>query len=410
MRVLFILADSLRPDFLGCYGANVATPTVDRLAAGGVRCATTRAAAPWTVPSVAAMLTGTWAHRLGLVKWEQPWPTTAPTLFRQFANAGFAVTSFVFDEAHLFSHCPEACVAGSSQDTEPLLQRLAARGGGDSFLFVHYWWTHLPYLAKRLSLDGWNRLCRDLLNPLAATDPEARARHRTRLVDLYAYAVHTFSEQWLPRVLDAAAADVVIITADHGESWGERLPSGQAPRDVFDLHGNHLHDEVLKVPWILHAPRLATRRCVNGQARTVDMFPTLLELLGLPLPASPLAGVSLADSAMRGGDLEPSRAFFARNHDFVDREELPTEPAAVYSEFGVCDGAVKVLLDTRGGEPRAFDLQADPGETVPRSVATLGAEGLAAALQAEAAQAIVGPHSPEDYRRLRQRLRSLAYL
>jgi len=160
----------------------------------------------------------------------------------------------------------------------------------------------------------------------------------------------------------------------------------------------------------LYAPRIFGSRSVRGQARTVDMLPTLLDLLGLPPSEAPISGVSLADAATKTGAIEPSLAFFARNRDFVDCETLPGDPAEVYSEFGCCNDKVKVLMDAHSGAQRAFNLRTDPGETAVRSVAELGAEVLGSALRDEARRASVGRHDPADYRRLRERLQSLGYL
>ena len=91
MKILLIVADSLRADALGCYNPARVTPTVDALAEEGCRFETAITAAPWTVPSLAAMLTGAWSHRLGLVKWEQPWSLDTPTLFGYFRAAGYHV-------------------------------------------------------------------------------------------------------------------------------------------------------------------------------------------------------------------------------------------------------------------------------------------------------------------------------
>jgi len=110
MRVILIVADSLRNDALGCTGSQWETPTVDRLASDGTLFERVISAAPWTVPSIAAMLTGIYSHRLGLAKWEQPWPEHHPTLFDLADQKGMKTASFVFDPTHLFRRVPSARV------------------------------------------------------------------------------------------------------------------------------------------------------------------------------------------------------------------------------------------------------------------------------------------------------------
>ena len=112
MSAVILVADSVRADMLLGPGGRAHTPFFDRLAGQGASFDTAISAAPWTVPSIAAMLTGVYAHRLGLVKWEQPWPASRRSLFDLAADAGMEVGSFVFDTAHLFRNVGAASVRG----------------------------------------------------------------------------------------------------------------------------------------------------------------------------------------------------------------------------------------------------------------------------------------------------------
>jgi len=197
----------------------------------------------------------------------------------------------------------------------------------------------------------------------------------------------------------------VVVTADHGESWGERLPPGQVPRDVFDLHGNHLHDEVVRIPWILHAPGRLPPARVRGTARGVDMLPTLLDLLGLP-PVG-CDGRSLLPHVSEGSLPEGRRAHFCRNRDFVDQPTLPTRPGDVFVELGCVSGATKVLRRVGEEAMRVYDLRVDPTEDRPRVEAH---HPLAAELDAAWAACVVGAHDEADHRAMRRRLRALGYL
>ena len=417
MRTLLLVVDSLRADALGCYGSALATPTVDQLAAGGARFETVISSAPWTLPSLAAMLTGVSAHRLGVLKWEQPWPPAVPTLFDRFRAHGTETASFVFDPDYLFRSCPEASVVGSSQDTDAMLTWFRARQRGDYFAFVHYWWTHVPYLRRKLAPSAWHDVCQQMLALLSVPEPEQRRANREQVKGLYALAVHEFSEAWLPALLEAARADVVVLVADHGESWGERLAADETLRDVFDLHGNHLHDEVLRVPWIVHAPALVAPVAVKGLARSVDLAPTLVELLDLApgLPdarhaGSQQAGRSLVSALASGTIAGELPAFAARNRDFIEAEALPSDPGDVYLELACRDETTKVIAPFGRGQPRHYDLVADPGELHPRLLGTAARSTHGDALASEMSAAVVAPHDPGDLARMREQLRSLGYL
>jgi arylsulfatase A-like enzyme len=408
MSAVILVADSVRADALGRPGGPAHTPFFDRLAAEGALFDTAISAAPWTVPSIAAMLTGVYAHRLGLVKWEQPWPSARRSLFDLAAGAGMEVGSFVFDAAHLFRNVEAAAVRGSSQDVPGMIRWLEERRGREFVAFVHYWWTHVPYVSKPMAVPTWRKVTDALLDAIRRS-----AAARAKAEELYLLAVERFSESFLPQLLGALDLDTtwLFVTADHGESFGAR-PETAALRDVFDLHGNTLYREVLEVPLLIRPPGgLVRSRRVGGLARTVDLMPTAADLLGLgPIPAE-LDGVSLA--ACVGGDAPApaAEAISAMNRDFVDLPDLPEDPDEVWCGFALTTPSWKVILDTRAGTRRAFDLARDPGET--RDVAAAAAEALAplfARLEGERARAIVGEVLPGDAARIRERLRRLGYV
>ena len=77
MIIVVVVADSLRADQLGAYGGAAYTPTLDRLAREGALFETAWSCAPWTLPSLAGLLCGSYGHRVGLIHWKQPpqdWP------------------------------------------------------------------------------------------------------------------------------------------------------------------------------------------------------------------------------------------------------------------------------------------------------------------------------------------------
>ena len=89
---------------------------------------------------------------------------------------------------------------------------------------------------------------------------------------------------------------LLVFVADHGEALGEH---GEM------THGFFVYDETMQVPFILDAPYEALRgRRVSAQVRTIDLMPTVLELVGVSAPAS-AHGVSLVPLATgREDDLE----------------------------------------------------------------------------------------------------------
>lgn len=397
MRMVLLVADSLRADALGAR-----TPTLDGLAAQGVRFASAMTCAPWTVPSLAAMVTGRYAHRLGLYRWEQPLPQF-PNLFLSMADAGYHVASFVFDPGHLFCAVPEAGVLGSSQDLDAVISWIEANRAQDLFLLVHYWGTHLPYLDTPMTVPQWKAVTDELLAGLAK-DPVVV---RQTLQGLYRRSIERLDGHFLPRLLAATARHsrtedgwLVAVTGDHGESWGEH----REVRDVFDLHGNDLREDVLRIPLVLGGPAVHARGEIRGLARSVDLAPTLLDLAG----ATPLAdadGGSLREAMARGvTSVEGGCA--AASADFVDATELPSSPEGLWTALCWKVGRLKYHWDLRTGERTWFDLEADPGEQSPCRPGTgEPAEGWVK-LERERARCVCAP-APDPGE---QRLRGLGYL
>ena len=99
---------------------------------------------------------------------------------------------------------------------------------------------------------------------------------------------------------------VIIVTSDHGEELGERQDYG--------LHSHTVYDELLRVPWIIRAPRGLTAGHIDRQVSLVDLTPTTLGLLGLPVQAG-LDGVDQLDQSPG-----PGRATYAETS--LDRQQL----------------------------------------------------------------------------------------
>lgn len=224
VNVLLITIDTLRADYLGCYGRqSIATPNIDALAARGVRCAQAIAQIPLTAPSHASILTGTYpqVHKVrdmgGFVLDEK-----VPTLATILGQAGFETGAFVGsavlgryyglnrgfatygDEMKADQDAKKlpgvvAEVRGEvvTQRTLDWLDKSAAKR---FFLWVHYYDPHFPY------------------------DPPEP--YRTRYPkDPYGGEV-AYADEQVGRLLQALAQHrlqertLVVLLADHGESLG----------------------------------------------------------------------------------------------------------------------------------------------------------------------------------------------
>ena len=129
----------------------------------------------------------------------------------------------------------------------------------------------------------------------------------------------------------------VVVLSDHGDELFDRGGVG---------HAHSVHQEIVNVPFVVGLPgRLlggVTRR--EGAGHT-DLFPTVLELLGVPTPERGLQGTSLVPLLV---DPTPGLPLaHVANHGIVKR--------------GLQLGRLKLIVDWAGAE-QLFDLSTDPGE------------------------------------------------
>lgn len=394
-NVLLITVDTLRPDHLGCYGYKRATsPSIDVLARHGVLFRRAVTAAGRTVQSFPSILTGVYpmVHGLRYEGQDQAIVGKQATLTRVLKESGyatFAVTEGLnvgleggFDlydpDLYLDSQGRKVYLPARN-DHEATLKAtpwLKARKADAPpfFLWMRYTAPHWPYDPPAPYAEMFDG---DYHGPHTFNDEPRPGEERgdivfgiTRLparsvehaVAHYdgevAYADRAIGD--LLKVLEAKGQldrTIVILTADHGESLGEH--------DYFFEHGAYLYDQTVRVPLILCAPgRLPAGRVVGGQARTIDIVPTVLDLLGLKAPPG-LQGRSLVPLARGEASAPAPPAYSEAGRNFY-RENPRQYLGGVAGKWRmVSTDRYKLILIPR--DPVAlwelYDLEADPGET-----------------------------------------------
>jgi arylsulfatase A-like enzyme/Tfp pilus assembly protein PilF len=186
---------------------------------------------------------------------------------------------------------------------------------------------------------------------------------------------------------------LLVVTSDHGEGLGEH---GEA------VHGFFVYESTLHVPLLLRGPGIPPGRRLSVTGRSVDLLPTLLDLLGLARPSGlRLSGRSLAP-ALRGGAALPEEPAYAESL-------LPLLHYGWSDLRALRDGKWKYIQAPR---PELYDLEADPGEThdlageMPARAAALR-NGLAAHLAHERGVKTDAAGVPPD---LLEKLGALGYL
>lgn len=331
-HVLFVAVDDLRPQ-VGCYGAPVQTPHIDRLARRGVRFDRAYCQYPLCNPSRTSLLTGRRPPRTGVME-NQTWfrdklpdVVTLPQHFRQHGYLTMA-TGKIFhgglddDRAWDIGSTPLQRQAQRTAAEQKERQKTADRwvalpGEGEEtidyrtgtravellsqkhdkpfFLAVGFAKPHVPFIAPKKYFDLYPP-DKMPLPPDFAPEPvgsdaayrpnfdifirrPAAAQEAREMIAGYRAAT-TFMDAQLGRVLNAldrsglANDTVVVFFGDHGFHLGEK---GMWSKQTLFEAGT-------RVPLIIAAPGMAAGKVSAGTVELVDLYPTLAELCGLAPP------------------------------------------------------------------------------------------------------------------------------
>jgi arylsulfatase len=362
MKTVFIVLDCVRYDYLGCNGNNeIYTPTIDELSRKGCNFKEHFTAAPWTSPSVSAMATGIYSHKLNMFKNHQSFPGNVKSIFRYYRENNRTAASFVKSK-NFFGNDSEANEAGCSWESQKILDWLENHNDEDYFLYLHYWNTHPPYFT-RYSKEGWYNSMLKIVELIKT----GNAENIQRAKDLYKASIERASEEFVYSIvekldkLNALNDTFLVITADHGESWGERFEK-KDELDLFDMHGTFLYDEVIHVPLILSGSDIPAGRQITTMTRSVDLFPTIMELNGWEPDRSSsyleIDGKGLMP-VVSGKDEDDRMCFCSTAYLDQMQEGVINN---VVQKFACRDKSWKLICDRENDTYQLYDLSSDPGE------------------------------------------------
>ena len=398
-NLLVIAVDTLRADHLGAYGDLPSrTPEIDALAASGVTFEHAVSHASWTLPSFAAMLTSLYSSTHGCWNFDSVLSDAFVTFPEVLNEAGFdtygAASHVYFDGRYGLQQgfddfddelawrmkdgaTPVTSHLISEKATTWLAERAASQDPDRWLLWLHYFDPHFPYIPHEAELRGADELLR-YQGEIAYTDGFVGRV-------LAALEEHGFAD-------DTA----VLFVSDHGEAFHEH--------PGVRRHAKSLYREELRVPLVLRVPGIEPRR-VTELVRTVDLMPTLLEVLQVrPEKELPMEGTSLLPAMLGRPHESPPLLAEIRLHDG-------------FHANGFVRGRWKLVEDVSNGVFRLFDVENDFEEQVdlagerPDLVEELVAEMRAAIRRSEALGELYesGGSAVLDEAE-RARLRDLGYL
>lgn len=315
-NVLFIVLDTVRAKSLGLYGyAKARTPSLDAFASRSVVFDRALSTAPWTLPSHAAMFTGHWPHELN-IDFYQPLGSKYPTLAELFAQSGYLTAGFAANTIYVdkqyglnrgFAHyegqptTPMAAITQTStgnmlETTVGLARFLGHEEKFNSmtaaevnrrfldwmherdesrpfFAFLNYFDAHDPYFVPDTIRSQFTQA-----EPVLSLDYKLDTFTEREIEGLNASydAALSYLDSQLGQLLDSLERDktlentIVVITADHGEQFGEHR---------MLVHAGSLYTPLIHVPLMVSFPReFAGGARVGAFVSLRDIGATVLDL------------------------------------------------------------------------------------------------------------------------------------
>lgn len=334
-NVLLVTLDTLRADHLSSFGySRPTTPNIDRLAREGVLFENAFATASWTLPSHASIMTGRYPyeHRAGGGPLNSQYPTLAEELHsRGYATAGLVanldyctaktglsrgfstyednfgtVTDMVsetfygrmlLDRLPLLGYYDHPGRKPAAEVNREFFLWLDANRGVRFFAFLNYFDVHDPYIApspyqtKFANQPNRGDLVNSLLFPRDFTGGKQLTEQQVQAeINGYdgslAYLDNELGSLFdRLKVMGLQDNTLIIVTSDHGESFGNHGLYG---------HGNSLYADLIHVPLIIRYPRKVPAGLRVSEAVSLRAIPaSVIDLLGLdsqsPFPGTPLS-------------------------------------------------------------------------------------------------------------------------
>ncbi len=401
-NVILITIDTLRADHLGCYGnPTMITPSMDSLAAGGATFSKVTAQVPLTLPSHTSILTSTYPPIHGVrdnarYRFSDDLPTLAEILRDNgYLTAAF-VSAFVLDsrfgldrgfevyddriqnQAYFYfsSASPPFAIAvafkvlGLAPEHKPerkadkttgaVIEWLEQHAGNRFFLWIHYFDPHGPlnppppydtlYLPDGADPVEFRANAERYASLLGQIDSRMLTCEEIEGIQSLYEGEITFTDHHvgllLERLQNLGIADrtLLVLTADHGQSISEHDYIG---------HSMELYREIMRIPLILNYPgRIPAGTTVDHAVQSIDIMPTILDLLGIEPPGT-CRGISLLPMTSAGAGSSESRSSYLETlHPLQKKRRL----------IGLDSGEYKYIKALEGGREELYSAGTDPAE------------------------------------------------
>lgn len=340
-NVIIIAISTLRPDHLGCYGYKRQTsPNIDKLAYNGIVFTQAISQSNWTLPSITSLFTSKYVRAHTINSRDQRTGNDELMLAEILKIYGYKTAAFtggldlksVYNLDQGFDVYSDSVAVGSMggwrESMAYALDWIINNKDNKFFLFLHTYDVHQPYhypepydhmydqnytgVISRLFLDYSFLKKIKNYNTFLDKDSSQKIKLSKRDID-YIISKYdtgiTYADSYIGRLLTVLKKNtlndktIIIITADHGEALDDH--------GSFDRYGsNNLYDEVVRVPLILKHPGLSMKGRIDAQVKSIDVMPTVLGSLSIPVNAE-AQGLNLLPLIKRDGNENFNRYVFS---------------------------------------------------------------------------------------------------
>ena len=379
-NVILIGIDALRADHLGCYGyPRPTSPNIDALANKGLRFENCFSQAPNTAPSFMSIMTSRYPSYHGVIDNIHPEGGTSrmyvldeeiPTIAQIVKRNGYSTAAFtdganVWDEMGFGRGFDYYSMnwefrrlirpAGGSILTGEILYWLKEHSRDNFFLFFHTYAVHTPWFAPQ----NFRGLYGEGVDTIMVPPPPITIYSKPKWAEPYLHFLHQvqdaktlecyvnsydgalrYVDDFIGKLVEfldetkLLERTIIIFTSDHGEEFSEHGGLGH----------HQFYSELLHVPLIIKSPHFQEAQSVPHLVRSIDIFPTILELLGIKI-GFPVHGVSLVPSLKKDADLVAA----------AEAEFLGWAVQAKDAKY--------ICHQQKGSSRELYDLNTDPKET-----------------------------------------------
>ncbi|MBN1337192.1 MAG: sulfatase [Deltaproteobacteria bacterium] len=367
-HVFLVVWDAARADHFPFHGyPRDTTPVLASVAAKSAVFEQAHASGSWTLPSVASLITGQFGYNHG-VDWDpENWGVdvsdASRTLAEVLKDAGYATAwytsqSMFEPKTGYYRGIDDHALVWGSEIVNRTAHFIDSAQGRPVFVILYWLDPHAPYDPHE-KFDLWSQPGAPKVNIEEKKDRQTQGYHShadinsgrvkltpaqwQALVDRYDGELRwnddRFNQFWSmlerKRLQDRS---VVVLTADHGEAFDDRP-------EQRTWHGRP-YEENQHVPLVVSAPWRIPPKRVPSVVRGVDVFPTVLDLAGVPVP-----------QGINGASLLPLIDGPAADRPSIGGTHM--YDSVVYYR----SGPWKLLLERTGARrSQLFDLSKDPGE------------------------------------------------